>query len=340
MTRFGEELTQQGDLMDEVCAHLTNTLQQQLETHWKTLLNPTFAALISGSKLQPVELQTFQADWWERVRPHVEAWSKRQAGRLARKLSRKKQAEETIWESDIGPVIEKLRHAVRQLILVQTLIDGKLNPSQEKRIREELWLELAPQVERTAMCYQKSAAKRGFEVEDLIQDASAHFQQVITRFNPQDSRQAMLGTWFDDVIDNLFAAAVRPRKSDPLKRGLGGTAEEETSEEFSTSPKQTIRYVRDYRRQKEVEDSLKHIDEVCSQLVETGICPFERVLAFNLYVREGLTYQQVAEALKTRGYQYGTTQMFNFVKEVKAHVQHRFEGDSFTGLVKGQGPEE
>jgi hypothetical protein len=34
--------------------------------------------------------------------------------------------------------------------------------------------------------------------------------------------------------------------------------------------------------------------------------------------------------LKTQGYQYGTTQMFNFVKEVKAHIQSRFEGDPFS----------
>jgi RNA polymerase sigma factor (sigma-70 family) len=203
-----------------------------------------------------------------------------------------------------------------------------LTPQREKRIREELWLELAPQVERTAKCYQKSAAKRGYEVDDLIQDASAHFQQVITKFNPQDSRRAMLGTWFDDVIDNLFAALVRPRKSDAFKRGIGGTTDETVADELPTSPKQSLRYVRNFRRQQDVEDSLRHLDEVCSQLVETGICPFERVLAFQLYVREGLTSQEVAEALKSHGYQYGTTQMFNFVKEVKAHVQGRCEGNT------------
>lgn len=335
MARFGEELIEQGDLMDEVCSHIMSTLQRELENNWHALLNPTFAELISGSKLQPTELQNLQANWWERVQPHVEAWSKRQAGSIARRMSRKAPAHQSptegmISESDVAPATEKLRHAVRQLILVQTLVDGDLAPEREKRIREELWLELAPQVERTAKCYQKSAAKRGFEVEDLIQDASAHFQQVITRFNPEDSRRAMLGTWFDDVVDNLFAAAVRPRKSDTLKRGIGGAGEEEASDELPNSPKQSLRYVRDFRRQQEVEDSLRHLNEICSRLVDTGVCPFERVLAFKLYVCEGLTYQEVAEALKVQGYQYGTTQMFNFVKEVKAHVQGRFDGDPFT----------
>ncbi len=334
MAQFGGELIEQGDLMEEVCSHLMSMLQKNLENHWTELFNPTFAELISGSKLQRAELKHQQTQWWKRVEPHILAWCKRQAGSLGRKLTPKltdnQLTIETITNSELTPNLEKIGKALRQLILVQTLIDGDLTEDREKRIREALWLELAPQVERTAHCYAKKAAKRGFEVEDLIQDASAHFQQVITRFNPQDSRRAMLSTWFDDVIDNLFAAAVRPRKSDSLKRGIGGAGEEEISDEVPTSPKQSLRYVRDFRRQREVEDSLRHLDEVCSQLVETGVCPLERVLAFKLYVCEGLTYQEVAEALKTQGYQYGTTQMFNFVKEVKAHIQGRFEGDPFS----------
>lgn len=334
MARFGGELIEQGALMHEVCSQLMSTLQQNLENHWNTLFNPTFAELISGSQPQPHEFQNLNTRWWARIEPHVSSWCKRQAEGLSRRLSPKFAAgqitAETIADMDLTATNEKLGRAVRQLILVQSLIDGELSEEHEKRIRTELWLELAPQVERTAQCYAKSAAKRGFEVEDLIQDASAHFQQVITRFNPQDPRRAMLGTWFDDVVDNLFAAAVRPRKSDSLKRGMGGGCEEQISDEVPTSPKQSLRYVRDFRRQREVEESLRHLDEVCSQLVETGVCPFERVLAFKLYVCEGLTYQEVAEALKTQGYQYGTTQMFNFVKEVKAHIQNRFEGDPFS----------
>lgn len=334
MALFGGELIQQGVLMDEVCSQLMSTLQKNLEKYWNTLFNPTFAELISGSQLQPHEYQNLSTQCWARIQPHVLSWCKRQAESLARRLFQRFPAGQitidAMAEVDLTATNEKLRRAVRQLILVQTLIDGGLSEEHEKRIRTELWLELAPQVERTAQCYAKSAAKRGFEVEDLIQDASAHFQQVITRFNPQDSRRAMLGTWFDDVVDNLFAAAVRPRKSDSLKRGVGGGCEEQISDEVSTSPKQSLRYVRDFRRQKEVEESLRHLDEVCRQLVETGVCPLERVLAFKLYVCEGLTYQEVAEALKTQGYQYGTTQMFNFVKEVKAHIQSRFEGDPFS----------
>lgn len=329
------ETIEQGDLMDEVCSHILSTLQNELKSNWHELINQNFAELISGGKLQPAKIHDLQWDWWERVQPHLNAWSKRQAGGIWRRESRKLQVGQspslaTISGSQIDLAGKRLWHAIRQLILVQTLIDGGLAPQQEKRIREELWLELAPQVERTAQSYQKSASKRGFEVEDLIQDASAHFQQVITRFNPDDSRRAMLGTWFDDVVDNLFAAAVRPRKADTLKRGIGGTAEDEVTDEMPTSPKQSLRYVRDHRRQKEAADSLRHIDEICCQLVETGVCPIERVLAFKLYLCEGLTYQEVAEALKAQGYNYGTTQMFNFVKEVKAHVLGRFEGDPFT----------
>jgi RNA polymerase sigma factor (sigma-70 family) len=333
MAPFGWELIEQGDLMDEVCSQIMSMLEKNLETHWPTLFNQPFAELISGSKQQPHTVEILQTQWWERIQAHVSTWCKRQADSLTRRLSQRisagQTARELITDVDLTATQEKIRRAVRQLVLVQTLIDGELTPDHEKRIREELWLELAPQVERTAQCYAKSAARRGFEVEDLIQDASAHFQQVITRFNPKDPRLAMLGTWFDDVVDNLFAAAVRPRKSDSLKRGIGGGTEEQISDEVPTSPKQSLRYVRDFRRQREVEESLRHLDEVCSQLVETGVCPLERVLAFKLYACEGLTYQEVAEALKSQGYHYGTTQMFNFVKEVKAHIQSRFEGDPF-----------
>ena len=321
--------------MDEVGSQIMSTLQNHLKTSWNGLFDPSFAELISGSKLQSAELQNLQDLWWERTQPHREAWTKRQAGSICRRRARQLGTGQTltlaaVTEADVSAAVEKLRHALRQLILVQTLVDGELSPEREKRVREELWLELLPQVERVAHCYQKSAAKRGFEVDDLIQDASAHFQQVITRFNPADSRRAMLSTWFDDVVDNLFAAAVRPRKSDTLKRGLGGPAEEETgSDEVPSSPKQSLRYVRDYRHQQEVAESLRQVDEICSQLVETGVCPFERVLAFKLYLCEGLTYQEVAETLKSQGYQYGTTQMFNFVKEVRAYVQGRFEGNPF-----------
>ena len=311
--------------MDEVCSHIMSTLQKRFENNWHTILNQSLAELISGSKLPPEEVNEFQAKWRDRVGPHIETWTRRQAEVIVRKMSRQPGGG-TVGESELAPAMERLRKAVRQLVLVQRLIDGGLAPQQEKQIREELWLELAPQVKRLAECYEKSAAKRGFEVDDLIQDASAHFQQVITRFNPEDPRRAMLGTWFDDVIDNLFAAAVRPRKADALKRGIGGMVEEEASDEVPNSPKQSLRYVRDFRRRQEVEESLRHLDEVCSQLIENGVCPFERVLAFKLYVCEGLTYQEVAEALSARGYQYGTTQMFNFVKEVKAHVQGRFPG--------------
>jgi RNA polymerase sigma factor (sigma-70 family) len=331
---FGGELIQQGDLMDEVCSHLMSTLQDHLKSHWNTLFHPQFAELIFGSKLDSNTFQILETRWWERIQPHVSAWCKRQAGSLARRVSGKRDqgqlSIQSVQDVDLTGTNEKIRRAIRQLILVQRLIDGDLSEEHEKRLRAELWLELAPQVERTAQCYAKSAAKRGFEVEDLIQDASAHFQQVITRFNPEDPRKAMLGTWFDDVVANLFAAAVRPRKSDALKRGVGGAGEEEISDDIPTSPKQSLRYVRDFRRQKEMEESLRHLDEVCSQLVETGVCPLERVLAFKLYVCEGLTFQEVAEALKHQGYHYGTTQMFNFVKEVKAHIQSRFEGDPFS----------
>lgn len=334
MARFVGELIEQGDLMQEVCSQLMSTLQKNLEQHWTTLFSPSFAELISGNKLEPQQIQALKTQWWERVQPHVLAWCKRQAESLSRKLSHKlpqgQITTRSLAELDLTSTHEKIRRAVKQLVLVRTLIDGDLSEQHEKRLREALWLELAPQVERTAHSYARSAAKRGFEVEDLIQDASAHFQQVITRFNPEDSRMAMLGTWFDDVVDNLFAAAVRPRKSDSLKRGMGGGCEEEISDEVPTSPKQSLRYVRDFRRQREIEDSLRHLDEVCSQLVETRVCPLERVLAFKLYVCEGLTYQEVAEALKSQGYEYGTTQMFNFVKEVKAHIQSRFEGDPFS----------
>ncbi len=321
--------------MDEVGSQIMSTLQNHLKTSWNGLFDPSFAELISGSKLQSTELQEQQHVWWERLQPHRDAWTRRQAGSIARRKARQLGTGQTltltaVTEADLSPVVEKLRHALRQLILVQTLLDEKLSREQEKRIREELWLELAPQVERVAHCYQKSAAKRGFEVDDLIQEASAHFQQVITRFNPDDSRRAMLSTWFDDVVDNLFAAAVRPRKSDTLKRGLGGPGDEDTaSDDVPSSPKQSLRYVRDYRRQQDVAESLRQVDEICSQLVETGVCPFERVLAFKLYVCEGLTYQEVAETLRGQGYPYGTTQMFNFVKEVKAHVLGRFEGNPF-----------
>ncbi len=330
---MGEFITQ-GELMDEVCAHILSTLQEQLELTWHTVFTHKFAELISGGKLQNSQYTTLQNQWWERVQPQIQAWTTRQTNTLKRKSERKAAAQNavvkaTILESDLTPITEKLQRALRQLVLVQTLIDQNLAPQHEKRVREELWLELAPQVERAAHCYQKSAAKRGFSAEDLIQDAAAHFQQIITRFNPEDSRRAMLGTWFDDVIDNLFAAAVRPRKADALKRGSGGPAEDETSDDLPNSPKQSLRYVRDYRDKQRMEDSLRQVDEICQQLVETGVCPFERVLAFKLYVCENLTYQEVAEALKSHGYHYGTTQMFNFVKEVKAHLQNRFEGDPF-----------
>lgn len=316
--------------MDEVCSDLESTLQNELKSRWQDLFDQDFAELISGGKLQPAETQSDRENWWQWIQPHLETWSKRQAGAICRKHARNRPAEQKLNrsdlpEADIAAAGGRLYHAVRQLILVQKLIEGEPAPTQEKRLREELWLELAPQVERIAHCYQKSAAKRGFEVDDLIQDASAHFQQVITRFNPEDPRRAMLATWFDDVVDNLFAALVRPRKSDTLKRGVGETAEAEGSEEMPNAPTPSLRYVRDFQRQQEMEDTLRQVDEICCQLVETGACPFERVLAFKLYFSEGLTYQEVAEALKAQGYHYGTTQTFNFVKEVKAHVLAKVE---------------
>jgi len=318
--------------MREVCSEIQSILQNELKSQWHELFNWEFAELISGSKLLPEELSNQRDEWWQRIEPHVETWSGRQASAMGRKLNRRLSADQNLSikqvpETEINSAIQRLFHAVRQLILVRTLIDGGLAAEQERQIRQELWLELAPQVERAAQCYQKSAAKRGFDVDDLIQDASAHFQRVITRFDPEDSRRAMLGTWFDDVVDNLFAAAVRPRKSDPFKRGLGEPAEDDDSEDLPTSPKPSLRSVRDFQQQQHVDETLSEIDEICGQLVETGICSFERVLAFKLYVGEGLTYQEAADALKSQGYHYGTTQTFNFVKEVKAHVLSRFESD-------------
>ena len=327
--------------MQEVCSALERTLQEELKERWTDLFNQNFAELVAGREtgfqpvkgnLQAPELDSLRKEWWKRTEQHRQTWCKRQANGIYRKHARKHSDQEletkSIPESAINAANERLYHAVRQLILVQRLIDGNLTSKQEKLLREELWLELAPQVERIAHCYQKSAAKRGFEVEDLIQDASAHFQQVITRFNPEDQRRAMPATWFDDVVDNLFTAAVRPRKSDPFKRGVGETGEAEGSDDLPDAPKPSVQYVRDYQRQKELEDSLRQIDEICCQLVDNGTCPFERVLAFKLYVSEGLTYQEVAQALKSQGYNYGTTQMFNFVKEVKAHVLSKIKAES------------
>src|SRR5688572_26234476 len=89
MARFVGELIQQGDLMHEVCSQIMSTLQTNLEKHWTTLFNPSFAELISGSKLEPSQIQTLKTQWWERVQPHVLAWCKRQAESLGRKLSQK-----------------------------------------------------------------------------------------------------------------------------------------------------------------------------------------------------------------------------------------------------------
>lgn len=318
--------------MHEVCSQIQSILQNELKSQWHELFTWEFAELISGSKLQSAQFHDQQEAWWQRIGPHAETWSGRQAGSICRRVNRRLAAGQNLSikqvpESEIHLASRRLYHAVRQLILVRTLIDGGLATKQERQIRQELWLELAPQVERAAQCYQKSAAKRGFEVDDLIQDASAHFQRVITRFDPDDSRRAMLGTWFDDVVDNLFAAAVRPRKSDPFKRGLGEPTDDDDSEDLPASPKPSLRTVRDFQQQQHVSEALSEIDEICGQLIETGICSFERVLAFKLYVCEGLTYQETADALKSQGYHYGTTQTFNFVKEVKAHVLGRFESD-------------
>ena len=225
--------------MDEVCSYLTSMLRDTLESEWHNVFDQPLAELISESAVSPTQLKDLQTLWWTRLEPHVQAWTKRQAGVVWRKKSAQADGLTQVLEHQSSPELstatKKLQTALRQLILVQTLIDDQLSPQGNKAVREPLWLELAPHAERTPRCYEKGAAKRGLEVEDLVQDASAHFQQVITRFNPEDARRAMLSTWFDDVVDNLFAAAVRPRKSDAFKRGQGGDSEEQLSDELPTS---------------------------------------------------------------------------------------------------------
>jgi RNA polymerase sigma factor (sigma-70 family) len=326
----------EGACMPDAGSRLAVELRERLREAWGDVIDPTVASWLRRDARE-TPAQTRRRSWDESGE-HIEAWSERQAASLRR---RHPQAEQWAgkWADLRGPAAadaataeRRLRQAALHLVLVRRLADehDKLAPETAAAIRERLWSDLEPQVRRAASGFGRSAARRGFEEADLVQDAAAHFQQVVTRFDPSDRRKAMFATWFDDVVTNLFLAAVRPRKSDVFHRGRGGYGDDLTEDDAGTGGSvEPLREVHDQRRRAALREALGQVDEILCDLLQSGTCRFEQVLAFRLYYFEGLTYQEVARALRSHGHEYGTTQMFNFVKDVRDQVVKRTEGDPF-----------
>lgn len=279
-------------------------------------------------------------DACQRFADPVTSWCNRQSRRLTAGNSGLQQGSAIPGsdETEVAASIERILRALKCSLCIDVLrgqsAEQTLSDDVKSQLREAVWSQVEPQTERIAAGFARSAAKRGLEEADLLQEAWSHFHAVVARFDPHHPRHAMFETWWDDVVSNLFLGIVRPRKSDVFHRGRGGIAANDAgtgdtpAEVFTDSNAADLR---EQRRQQTLRDSLAQVDEICTQLVQEGVCPWERVLAFQLYTFEGLTYQQVAQVLTERGQKYGTTQMFNFVKEVRDQIVQRFAGDPLGG---------
>ncbi|WP_166825163.1 RNA polymerase sigma factor [Thalassoroseus pseudoceratinae] len=255
---------------------------------------------------------------WASLDSHLSTWMERHRNRV------RGNSEATPVNGDAvdSQAIDRLAAAGRHLIILRQLQTPNVPNEDVETLRSLLWNDLQPQVSRIAAGFQRTAAKRGFEVEDLMHEAAIHLQNVVPKFDTNHPRKAAFATWFDDVVSNLFASLVRPRKSDVFHRGQGniesGPTEPGTDADISRQS-QAAR----------VSAIVREIEDFLTESVKNGELRFEQVLAFRLYLFENLTYQEVANALEKAGYSYGTTQIFNFVKEIRKQIVEHFDGDPF-----------
>ncbi len=219
--------------------------------------------------------------------------------------------------------IERIAAAGRHLLIIRQLQKRIATAEDTETLRSILWNNLEPQVSRIATGFQRTAAKRGLDSDDLIHEAAIHLQVVVSKFDTEHPRRAAFATWFDDVVTNLFASLVRPRKSDVFHRGQGNIEEGPSEPGTETDIARQSQAAR-------VAGAIREIEDFLTESVRTGEFRFEQVLAFRLYLFESLTYQEVATALDKAGYGYGTTQIFNFVKEIRSRIVEHFDGDPFS----------
>ncbi len=283
------------------------TLVGRVQQAWESALSETQWKLF---QIEPNETPvTIRKRLWNSLQSHLPTWIERHEKRSRR-------------DSGDSQSIERMAAACRHLMIIRRLQSQNISPSDVEALRSLLWNDLHPQVARIAAGFQRTAARRGLEADDLINEAAIHLQNVVSKFDTEHPRRAAFATWFDDVVTNLFASLVRPRKSDVFHRGQGNI--EDGPNEPGTEA-DVARQTQEAR----VTAVVREIEDFLTESVNNGEFRFEQVLAFRLYLFENLTYQEVANALENTGYNYGTTQIFNFVKEIRTQIVQHFDGDPF-----------
>lgn len=266
---------------------------------------------------------------WKRLDRHLPTWIRRQAAKISNRnagLLKSCEVGEglSMLEPELDEAAGRLRPALVQMTLVRAVVEQS-----NREAKHRLWEELTPQVRALAARFRKSALTRGFDDNDLFQDAWTHFDAKIGQFKLDHPKKAMVRTWFETVLTKRFLDVVKPRMADGAKRGFGEAASED-SDAASINAAHAVQAVRVHRAREAHRDELQHIREICTILLREERVTFAKVLAFQWWLEYRMTYDEIVAALSNMGKQYSRTWVYNSVREVKNLIGERYGGEAAT----------